>query len=133
MVIKPSLRFALLLLLFHMATAISVYVTAVPAVAKVLTIVLITLSLVYYLARDVFLVLPASWREISLGQGGVSVIARDGSSFLAQIAHTTVVSPYGILLRTRLAGHRLLISRIIFPDALGVNEFREPCVRLRFA
>lgn len=132
MVIKSSPRFALLLLLLHMVTAITVYVTAEPAVAKVAAILLIMLSLVYYLARDVLLILPASWREISLGQSGVSVIHRDGSSFFAQIAHTTIVSPYCILLRAKLAGHRLLVSRIIFPDALNENEFRELCVRLKF-
>jgi hypothetical protein len=132
MAIKPSPRFALFLLFLHIAAAITVYVTDVPPLIRLVTIMLIVLSLIYYMARDAFLLFPDSWCEISLGQSGVSVVARDRSNFFAQVAETTVISPYGILLRVRLDGHRMLVSRIIFPDALGEGEFRELCVHLKF-
>jgi hypothetical protein len=133
MAIKPSPRFVLLLLFLHMAAAITVYATAVPPAVRLVTILLIALSLFYYLTRDVFLFLSDSWCEISLDQSGVSIVTRDGSNILAQVTKTTIVSPYCVVLRVRLSGHRRLVSRIIFPDGLGAGEFRELCVCLKFA
>ena len=131
--VKLSLRFALSLLLLHMIAVAAVYATVMPLLVKLVILLLIALSLIYYLARDVLLLLPGSWREISLSQDGVSVIARDGSGFLGKVTHNTVVSPYFVVLCVRLEGHRLLISRVIFPDALDPGVFRELCVRLKFA
>lgn len=131
--VKSSLRFAVLLLVLHMIAATVVYATAMPLPVKLVMLLLISLSLFYYLARDVLLLFPDSWREISLDQNGVSVIARDGSSFLGQVANKTVVSPYFVVLCVRLEGHRLLVSRVIFPDAMSTGAFREFCVHLKFA
>jgi len=131
--VKPSLRFAVSLLLLHMIVATVVYATAMPLPVKLVMLLLISLSLFYYLARDVLLLFPNSWREISLDQNGVSVIALDGSSFLGQVANKTVVSPYFVVLCVRLEGHRPLVSRVIFPDAMSTGAFREFCVHLKFA
>jgi hypothetical protein len=131
--VKSSLRFAVLLLVLHMIAATVVYATTMPLPVKLVMLLLISLSLFYYLARDALLLFPDSWREISLDQNGVSVIARDGSSFLGQVANKTVVSPYFVVLCVRLEGHRLLVSRVIFPDAMSTGAFREFCVHLKFA
>jgi hypothetical protein len=133
MAIKPSPRFVLFLLFLHVAAAITVYATAVPAAVKLAVILLIALSLIYYLARDVFLFLPDSWCQISLAQNNVSIVVRDGSSFIARVKNTTIVSPYCVVLQVRVEGHRRLATRIFFPDGLGAGEFRELCVRLKFA
>jgi hypothetical protein len=131
--VKPSLRFAVSLLLLHMIVATVVYATAMPLPVKLVMLLLISLSLCYYLARDVLLFFPDSWREISFDQNGLSVIARDGSSFFGQVANKTVISPYFVVLCVRLEGHRLLVSRVIFPDAMSTGAFREFCVHLKFA
>lgn len=131
--VKLSLRFAVSLLILHMIAATVVYATAMPLPVKLVMLLLIFLSLFYYLARDVLLLLPDSWREISLDQNGVSIIARDESIFPGQVANQTFVSPYFIVLCVRLEGHRLLVSRVIFPDALSAGAFREFCVYLKFA
>lgn len=132
MAIKPSPRLALLLLLSHAIGAIVVYLTAMPPEARLAIFLLILLSLFYYLARDALLLFPDSWREISLDQGGVSVVNRDGSGFSGRIAGNTTVSPHFAVLRIRLEGHRLPVFRAIFPDALDAGEFRKLCVRLKF-
>jgi hypothetical protein len=131
--LKPSLRFAVFLLMLHMIVATAVYATAMPLPVKLVMLVLIFMSLLYYLARDVLLFFLDSWREISLDQNGVSVITRDGSSFLGQVANTTVVCPYFVVLCVKLEGHRLMVSRVIFPDAMSKGAFREFCVHLKFA
>ncbi len=179
MVIRPSRRFTVILLLSHAAAAAAVSVTAMPPLARLAMILMISLSLSYYLARDVLLLLPGSWREISFenhphpsllpegegtiasspasritsdlaalppgrmasgfnrglrrGLGHVSVVVREGSGFSGQVANRTVVSPCFVMLRIRRDEHRLPVSRVIFPDALGADEFRDLCVHLKFA
>lgn len=131
--VKPSLRFAVSLLLLHMIVTIVVCVTAMPWQVKLVMALLILMSLYYYLARDVLLILSNSWREISLEQDRVSIVVSNGFSFLGQVDNKTVVSPYLVVLRVRLEGHHLLVSRVIFPDAMSTGAFRELCVRLKFA
>ena len=133
MAIKPSPRLALLLLLFHTIVAIVVYLTAMPLAARLAMLALILLSLVYYLARDVLLLFPDSWREVAFDQGGVSVVTRNGSGLSGQVASSTMVSPFFAVLRIRPEGHRLPVSRAIFPDALDAGAFRELSVYLRFS
>ena len=123
----------MLLLLSHAMVATVVYATMLPLAARLAMLMLILLSLFYYLARDALLFFPDSWREISFDQGRVSVVTRDGSGFFGQVSNKTAVSPYFVVLRVRLEGHRLPVFRTIFPDALDTGAFRELCVRLRFS
>ena len=133
MAIKPSPRFAMLLLLFHLIVAIVVYAAAMPLAVKLATIGLIFLSLFYYLVRDILMLLPDSWCDIALDKNSVSVVSRDGSSFLGQVANKTMVSPYFVVLRIKSDSYRLPVSRVMFPHALGADAFRDLCVRLKFA
>ena len=131
MAIKPSPRFAVSLLFIHAAVVTVVYLTTIPLPARLTLLLLITLSLFYHLARDVLLLLPNSWTEVAHDPGGWSVVTRSGSRFAFRIANKTIVSPYFIVLRVSLEGHRLPASRVVFPDALATGEFRELCVRLK--
>ncbi len=133
MTIKPSVRFATVLLLSHAMAASVVYMTALPWTARLVLFLPIALSLPYHLARDALLISPDSWREISLNPSGLSVIARDGSKLSGRIAGKSLVSPYLVLLRIRPEGRYRTISRIIFPDAMDRDAFRELRVRLKFA
>lgn len=133
MAINPSVRFATLLLLAHILAASVVYMTAMPWTARLALFLPIALSLPYHLARDALLISPDSWREISLEQSGLSVIARDGSRLTGRIAGKTLVSPYFILLRIRPEGRYRAVSRVIFPDAMDRDAFRELRVHLKFA
>ena len=133
MAVKPSAHFAMLLLLSHAVAISVVYVTAMPLAARLVMLMLLLVSLLYYMARDVLLLFSNSWREILLDQDRVQIVVRDGSDFSGQTADKTIVSPYFIVLRIRLDEHRLPVSRVIFPDAIGRDAFRELCVRLKFA
>ncbi|HYR05394.1 MAG TPA: protein YgfX [Gallionella sp.] len=133
MAIKPSPCLALFLLLSHAIVAIVVYLTAMPPAAVLAMFVLVLLSLFYHLARDALLLFPDSWQEISFDQGCMSVVTRGGSDFSGRIASKTAVNPYFVVLHVRPDGHCLQVSRAIFQDMLGADEFRELRVRLRFA
>ena len=132
MAIKPSPRFALWLLCMHTLGALVVYATVMPLAVRVTMVTLFAASLLYHLLRDVFLLLSDSWCDVSFDRGFVQVVIRDGSSFRAQVADTTIVSPYLIVFRVKLDELRWLVSRAIFPDALEADEFRQLCVDLRF-
>ena len=133
MTIKFSRGLCLTLLLLHLITAAVVWATTMRLEVRLSLLLLIFLSLLYFLARDVFLLLPDSWCEISLEQEGVAVVTRDGTKLSGQIAKTTTLSPYCIVLRIKQDGRLLPISRVIFPDALRAGAFRELCVGLQFA
>ena len=131
--VKPSLRFAVILVMLHVMTASVVCATAMPLAAKLVLILLLSLGLIYYLLRDVLLLLGNSWREILLDREGVAIVTRNGSGFLGQIENVSVVSPYFVVLCVRSAGHRLRAFRVIFPDAMSRSAFREFCVHLKLA
>ena len=131
--IKPSPRFAVTLLLLHMMAVAAVYATDIPWMAKLAMFALILLSLVFYLARDVLLLLPYSWCDISLDRREVSVVTRDGAVSMGRVANKTFVSPYLIVLCIKREGQRPSLSRVIFPDAMPAGAFRALCVHLRFA
>lgn len=133
MAIKPSLRLAMVLLLSHVMVASVVYATLLPLAVKLAMLILILLSLFFYLARDVLLLLPGSWREICFDQSSVSVVTHGGSDFSGQVTSRSVVSPYFVVLHIKLQAHYLPVFRAIFPDALGTGAFRELCVHLKFS
>ncbi|HUW00362.1 MAG TPA: protein YgfX [Gallionella sp.] len=131
--VKPSPRFAALLLLFHLVAALVVSATAMSLPAKLLLILVVAISLTYYLLRDVLLLLPGSWHEIFFDQHDVSIVARNGSGFLGQIANQTVVNPYFVVLCVKSQTRHKLVCRVIFPDSISPGAFRELCVHLKFA
>ncbi|MDO8813728.1 MAG: hypothetical protein Q7J38_17115 [Gallionella sp.] len=122
----------MLLLLFHLIAAMVVYATAMPLVGRLAVILIVLLSLFYYLARDVLLILPGSWCDIALDKSNTSVVFRDGANYHGKIGNKTIVSPHFVVLRIRFDNHRLPVSRVIFPDALGTGAFRDLCVRLKY-
>jgi toxin CptA len=133
MIIKPSLRFAIGLSLFHAIVAAALYVTAMPLMSRLALIFFVCLSLFYYLAHDALLLSSDSWRDIALDQGRVSVTLKNGSGLTGQVASKTFVSPYFILLCVKPDRCRFPVSGVIFPDALNADAFRDLCVRLKFS
>jgi hypothetical protein len=133
MMVKPSLRFASMLLLFHAMAASVIFATAMPLTARLAMSMLVLLSLLYHLARDALLLSADSWREFSFDQGLVSIVTRDGSGYSGQLTNKTTVSTYFAVLSIRREGRSLPVFRVVFPDALDTGEFRELCVRLKFA
>lgn len=131
MAIKPSAHLALFILLLHATAVVVVYATVMPQYVKPIIFILILLSLFCYLGRDALLLWPGSWREISLGRDSISVIARDGSTFTGQATGKTTLSPYFAVLHIRPDGCHWPVCRIIAPDAVGKEAFRELCVHMR--
>lgn len=130
--LQPSMRFAVWLLLLHVAASVIMYRLPLSLPVKLMAMLLIFLSLIYYLLRDALLFFPDSWCEIALIQNNISVVDRRGSGFLGQVENKTIVSPHVIVLWVRPEGRRIPVARVLFPDAMSAETFRDFCVRLKF-
>lgn len=132
MALKFSPGLAISLLLSHLLAAGVLLLTVLPALPKLAIFLAIVASLGYNLARDAFQLLPHSWLEISLSGGVMSVTARSGLRISGSVSGATFVSPYFIVLGLCPEERRLPVFRVVFPDAMGREAFREFSVRLRF-
>lgn len=129
--IRPSARLATALVLTHILAAIAVFATVMPRSARVLALGLILLSLSFYLARDIFLILPGSWREVLVATDGVSVLLRSGFRLTGRVAAGTVITPLFIILGIHPEGRHLPLFRIMLPHPEDGDQFRRLSVRLR--
>jgi len=132
MAIKPSRIFAALLLFTHAAAALATYLAAVPLTVRLAVFLLIGSSLIYHVARDALLLLPDSWGDVTHAAGGLSIATREGKVFFGRLENRIMVSPYFIVLRVKIEGRHLPVSRVIFPDAMEAGEFRKLCVQLKY-
>lgn len=130
--IKPSRYFTGVLLALHLGGATVVYLTSIWWVAKFIMWLLIVVSLIYYVMRDVALRFPSSWREISLNQNDVTIITQNDSKLTGLLSDKSMVSGKFVILRMRLEGRYFTVARVIFRDALNPGMFRQLCVCLRF-
>lgn len=116
----------------YMLASVAIYAADMPVAYKLALFFLISPSLLYYLARDVLLRLPSSWCEVALDKGGVAVVTRAGEKLFGQIEGKSIASAFLIVLRVKVEGYRLPIARVIFPDAMSGEDYRELCIRLKF-
>jgi hypothetical protein len=132
-VIQPSRHFALLLLILHATCALVLYVTDIRLAISLMIFLLISVSLSYYWARDIWLDFPDSWREIVLNKNGVSVVVRDGSSLAGRLENKITVFSCFVILSVKFDGRYRTAYRVIARDALNPEIFRQLCVYLKFA
>ena len=132
-VIGLSRRLFLYLLVSHLMVAAAVINLSIPLYAKLVVTALIFFSLLYFIARDVLQRLAESWTHISLDSDAATVTTHDGRSFSGRVESETVVCPHFIVLHIKRDGYRLALFRVIFPDAIGREAFRELCVCLKYS
>ncbi len=131
--LKPSRYLVGLLLFLHLGSAMAVTMTSLAWTVKWILFVMIALSLLYYLQRDVGLRLTQSWREITLNRDGVFIGLQGNLISKGQLLNTSVVFSYLVILLVKLDGHRFNAARVIFRDALQPKAFRELCVYLKYS
>jgi toxin CptA len=132
MAIHASPRLLILLFLAHLLAALAVNATPLPLPVRLAISLLVLVSLTYHSARDALLRLPASWSRLSIGDDMATIITLDGSELTGQVSGSSVVTSAFVILRIKLDGKRWSVVRVIFPDALEHDAYRELCVRLRF-
>jgi hypothetical protein len=131
MAIGYSLRLLVYLLSLHSASVAVVWLTAVPVVIRIMVAIAIILNLAYLLLRDVFVMLPNSWRRIDLVQGGFRITTRNGAILSCFATGKIFVSPYFIVIRARIHDGDRSFARAICPDSMSAGSYRELCVYLK--
>lgn len=131
MTVHPSSQLAILLALMHLLAAFSVAAVPVPLSVSAVLILAVLASLSFYLARDALLLLPGSWRSLSVVEGRAAVVTRNDSELSGSVEGGSVATPYFVVLRFRPEGRRASVARVIFADAMDREAYRELCVRLR--
>jgi hypothetical protein len=129
MAVHPSPRLAILLSLMHLLAAFAAYAAPLPVSLGLWLAV--TASLSFHLARDALLLLPGSWRNLAVAKGGAAVVTRDGTELAGAVAGGSVATPFFVVLRFRPDDGRGSVARVLLPDALEKDAYRELCVRLR--
>lgn len=115
----------------HLLASAAVFLANLPlwALSGLLFLLLFNLlNHIYHHARS-----GVSWRNVTLFKEYLVVNTLNGSELNGELAPQTVVTPLCVVLCARLNGHRLPVCKVIFPDAMPADAFRELRVRLRFA
>ncbi len=127
--LKPSRTYALMLLAVHLAAAITIFLTNLPAWARICLVLLIAVSLLHQWHQY----MHASWQNFSLEQGRLRIMTRAGFEAMGTVLDRSVVIPFCVVLCAKLDGARLPVCQMIFKDALQKDAHRELRIRLKYA
>lgn len=131
--LQPSYRLVLILSLVHFIAGGFLWPLALPLGAKILVVVLLIISLGYYLRKDALLSADDAVVAMQLEDDrGCILIMRSGQSITGRIAGSTFVAPYLTVINLRPAGKFFMRSVVILPDSMQMEEFRRLRVWLRW-
>jgi hypothetical protein len=120
----------LLLVLMHLLTLLTLFLTSLVLWARIAIAMLIVISLVHQLYLHLWA--GQVWRSFSLDQRQISLTRLDGMVMQGEVTHQTVVVAACVVLCVRPDGRRWPVCQVIFHDAMQADAFRQLRVRLRF-
>ncbi len=130
---KPSRRLTIILCMAHFITAGLIEPLALPLGINTIVIVILIISLVYYLKRDALLTANNAIVVLELSEKmQCTLTTRSGESQTCTILNSTFVAPYLTVLDLQLTDKFLMRSVVIFPDSIDTEEFRRLRVLLRW-
>lgn len=123
-----------LLVFISTACCLIIILLPTPVILQFGTIVLIMLSSVYYILRDVLLLLPASWQILEVNaKGQLRLMNKRGQRFEPALASNTFIHAKLTILNFKRNSFRLALPPvIIFTHAENENELRRLRVWLRW-
>ncbi len=103
-----------------------------PVLIKWIVFSFVFSSMVFYMLRDIFKLLPSSWDAVTLDMEGISVVTHVHNILSGSLAQSTFVSPYFVVLCVVPDGLRWPVCSVIFPDATEADLYRKLCIRLKY-
>jgi hypothetical protein len=135
--LKPSILMLGLLSFFSIASCSILLALPIAAMIKFAAILLVSISSVYFILRDILLVLPWSWQALEVdAKGGLTLSNRCQQQFQPILADSSFVHANLIILNFKRNGFRLALPPVIllpeykYPDTDEVRRLR---VWLRWA
>lgn len=127
-----GIYFALLLVVYSVALLL-VFILFTEVWVRILLALILLCALVYYLCRDVWLLLPSSYIAIRLAGDNIVLLKREGGEISGQLAHDSLVTPALTILNIVPVNKRGECSVVIFPDSMDKARFRELRVMLKWS
>lgn len=132
---KPSYLILGLLCAISMLCCWILLVLPMATTIKLLAILLVVMSSIYFILRDVLLMLPWSWQRLKLdSKGQLTLINRRGQQFQPALAETTFIHAKLTILNFKRKGNSLGLSPVILLETPATtDEVRRLRVWLRWA
>lgn len=128
----PSrLLFVLMLIVYSLAIFIC-FVIFKPIWLSLLLSALLICALVYYVCRDVALLLPSSYIKLRAEGDSMILVTRNGNEITAQLARDSLVTSALTILNLLPTGLQRVRSVVILPDSMDKEAFREIRVQLKW-
>ena len=123
------LLFSLMLFVYSLAILIC-FIICKPLWLSLLLSVLLLSAFIYYVCRDVVLVLPSSYIKLRPDGDSILLVKRNGKEISAQLARDSLVTSVLTILNFLPTGLQRVRSVVIFPDSMDKEAFRALRVQL---
>ncbi len=131
--LQHSYYLAGLLSFAHAAAGLVLWPLALPLDMKAAIIVLLIVSLIYYLRKDALLTAHDAVVALTLMEEMSCILtARSGQSMICSLSDSTFVTPYLTVINLQPNEWFLMRSVVILPDSIDAEEFRRLRIWLRW-
>ncbi|MDO9102860.1 MAG: hypothetical protein Q7J20_10645 [Candidatus Nitrotoga sp.] len=130
--LQPSIYFTIALVASHGAALAVLVPLILPLWAKILLILLVSVSLLYHVWHDAWLLALSSNKTLLLDGDMILLVARNGDQVTTRVLADSLVTPFITILNVLPQGSYLARSVIILPDSLDAEAFRQLRVWLRW-
>jgi toxin CptA len=131
--VSPSVRLAAAICVVHSLAAVLLWLVPLPAPGKAVITLAISVSLVFFLARDAALHAANSIIALEIRENGtVSYRARGGEWVDCELLGSSFVSPRLTIVNLRPVGRRRTRRVIVVPDNVDPRDFRRLRLWLRW-
>ncbi|MDP1636988.1 MAG: hypothetical protein Q8K74_10885 [Candidatus Nitrotoga sp.] len=130
--LQPSIYFTIALVASHGAALAVLVPLVLPLWAKILLVLLVSVSLLYHVWHDAWLLALSSNKTLLLDGDMILLVARNGDQVTTRVLADSLVTPFITILNVLPQGSYLARSVIILPDSLDAEAFRQLRVWLRW-
>lgn len=128
----PSNYLTLILLLAHAVVIAALLFVPLPKVALVLLLMVLAVSMIYYVLRDARLGLDNSWTALRLEGDRVVLVNRKGAELAGALQRNSLVTPHLVLLNILIPDTRQRCNVVLMPDSMAAESFRRLRVMLKW-
>ncbi len=128
----PSRYLAALLVTGHLVAIMALIPLALPLWSRLILALALAVNLACLLRRDVLLQAPASCIALSVGNGRVEILTRNGEQLSCRLLRSSLVTPFITVINVLPQGARLARSAVLLPDGLDAESFRQLRVWLKW-
>ncbi len=130
---KPSTLMLSILCAISMLCCWILLVLPMATTLKLMAIMLVLVSSIYFILRDTLLLLPWSWQFLEIdSKGKLTLINQRGQQFQPALANSTFIHAKLVILNFKRNGYRLALPPVILLMA-NIDEVRRLRVWLRWA